>query len=113
MAMQNWNKYNGNAYDEKLKFHLFTAAASTYNMWTPAYATKKVVLTDFIVSAKNASDVTLLFGNTSTITHLMLANNGGAVCNLVTSAEATSTNTPLKVTVSAGTVSISLFGYEE
>ncbi len=93
------------------KIALFTDAASTVAIWTPA-AGNRWNLTDFVISAKNASDVTLYVGDTSTKAEFYLAAGGGVVMNLQTPFVATSTNTPLRISLTAATVSITTSGYE-
>lgn len=93
------------------KIASFTAAASTVAVWTPA-AGKRWNLTDFVISAKNATDVALYDGTTSTKAIFYFADNGGVVMDLQTPFISTGTNTPLRISLTASTLSITTSGYE-
>lgn len=94
---------------EKIKS--FTDAATTETVWDPAVG-YRWNLTDFVISAKNVADITLYDGTTSTKAIFYFAANGGCVMDLQTPFVATATNTPLTITLTSATVSITTSGYE-
>jgi len=94
---------------EKIK--MFTGSANTVTVWMPGGG-MRWNLTDFVISVKNASDVTLYDGTSSTKAEFYLSDTGGVVMNLQTPFVATSTNTPLTISLTSSTLSITTSGYE-
>lgn len=89
-----------------------TTAQTDKALWTPSSG-KKFVITDIIISVDTAMTVTLKDGGEEKF-EFYLAANGGVVINLKTPYKSTAADNVLTYSSSAaGTVSITVLGWEE
>lgn len=107
--------YNGSAWTNRdtpvIKDEQYVAAVTSGTVWTPAGG-KKFVMTDMIISTKDATAVSILDGTTK-VFEAYLASNGGVVSNFKTPIQSTTANNSLHITTdTASTLSITTTGYE-
>ena len=107
--------YNGSAWTNRdtpvIKDEQYVAAVTSGTVWTPAGG-KKFVMTDMIISTKDATSVSILDGTTK-VFEAYLASNGGVVSNFKTPIQSTTANNSLHITTdTASTLSITTTGYE-
>ena len=114
LATGNLN-YNGAAWIDRnvpvINDAQYTTTVTSGTVWTPTGGTK-FVMTDLLISTKDATSVSILDGTTK-VFEAYLAANGGVVSNFKTPIQSTTADNSLHITTdTASTLSITTTGYE-
>ena len=107
--------YNGAAWIDRnvpvINDAQYTTTVTSGTVWTPTGG-KKFVMTDMLISTKDATSVSILDGTTK-VFEAYLAANGGVVSNFKTPIQSTTADNSLHITTdTASTLSITTTGYE-